>query len=124
QPGNTLKCYECMESFTDVDVWVPLDCQVNATAVPVRVCNDQQPFCYVSTATVKGIVTEITRDCIDECYYGCVASEFGITVITCTSCCDEDFCNTGNAATNKDIKWTHLWSVAVLSFLAQIYDLI
>ncbi|BFZ03519.1 hypothetical protein BsWGS_06558 [Bradybaena similaris] len=123
QSCHALRCYECSESFTDADIWMPLDCQLNVSAVPSRVCNDEQPFCYVSSATVKGILTDITRDCTDQCYYGCVASEFGITTITCTSCCDEDFCNTGNTATHRDVQRAQLWCLIVFSLITQTYCL-
>ncbi|CAL1540415.1 unnamed protein product [Lymnaea stagnalis] len=91
RPCHMLLCYECSEEFSHI--WEPRTCQVNVTYAPSRQCNDEQPFCFVTLVTVKGIVTSISRDCTDECFYGCQASGFGTTSMTCTTCCDEDHCN-------------------------------
>ncbi|RUS82899.1 hypothetical protein EGW08_009322, partial [Elysia chlorotica] len=96
RPSAALQCHECSEEFSTR--WEPRACQLNVSLVPVRDCLAEQTYCTVERVTVKGIVTSITRNCGDDCYYGCRATGFGITALTCTSCCNTDRCNTMDVA--------------------------
>ncbi|KAI8797125.1 prostate stem cell antigen [Biomphalaria glabrata] len=96
QPCELLHCYECQDAFTTI--WLPQTCQFNATGAPVRECNDQQSFCFVTKVTVVKRVTNIQRGCTDDCEYGCQMSDFGLTSLTCTTCCTTELCNTGDGA--------------------------
>ncbi|XP_059173762.1 lymphocyte antigen 6C2-like [Physella acuta] len=112
-----LLCYECSETFDKT--WEPRTCQINSSAVPSRICNQEQPFCYVKRVTVKGYVQSIDRNCIDQCPYGCQLTEMGITFLTCTSCCAEDLCNIGNGGGNFRLCASALVVCLFLSFLTQ-----
>ena len=35
----------------------------------------------------------LTRECIDDCYYGCRPKGVGVTTETCAECCNENGCN-------------------------------
>ncbi|KAK3704047.1 hypothetical protein RRG08_049004 [Elysia crispata] len=96
-PSAALQCHECSEQFSTR--WEPRACQLNVSLVPVRDCLSEQTYCVVERVTVKGIVTSISRNCGDDCLFGCVATGFGITSLTCTSCCNTDRCNTMDTAT-------------------------
>ncbi|GFN98306.1 DNA-directed RNA polymerase subunit [Plakobranchus ocellatus] len=111
--SSGLQCHECSEEFTDK--WKPRACQLNASLVPVRDCLLEQTFCFVERVTVKGIVTSISRNCADDCQYGCAASGFGVTSFTCTTCCSTDMCNTMDGSVSPLPQTLPLLSLDILT---------
>ncbi|XP_025081765.1 uncharacterized protein LOC112556715 isoform X2 [Pomacea canaliculata] len=91
--NGLLHCYFCQDTFEKVyDPYT--DCQTNVSNVPVDTCLDTNKFCMTQRTTVKGITVSISRSCTDECYYGCMFYDFGVTQFICTSCCNYSLCNT------------------------------
>lgn len=105
----TLSCYDCEETFEER--WDPYtDCQIYPMSTPIKPCLDHEVYCLVQRITVKGMTISIKRKCTSECYYGCRAHNFGLTTMTCTSCCQKPGCNIDNAAIEQQYKfWTYFF---------------
>ena len=56
------------------------------------------PYFQVERTSYKDRTVTIARGCADICLYGCYASGFGVTKLTCTACCQDRGCNTTNTA--------------------------
>ena len=56
------------------------------------------PYFQVERTSYREMTVIIARGCADICLYGCYASGFGVTKLTCTTCCQERGCNTSNTA--------------------------
>ncbi|XP_013417578.1 uncharacterized protein LOC106178789 [Lingula anatina] len=95
-----LSCYECSEAFTDnLKSYEPFTpCQTNLEEVDVRPCGSRDLYCKVERKSFKGQTVTIERGCTQRCLHGCKFTGWGITLMTCTSCCQEHVCNTGNRA--------------------------
>ncbi|KAF6040309.1 hypothetical protein EB796_001426 [Bugula neritina] len=93
--GTNLTCYHCKETFQHEYVYNS-KCQRQLSNVDVRPCGSQDKYCMTKRIEKNGIPTHFERTCVDECYYGCRYDKFGLTTLTCTSCCQEEQCNTDN----------------------------
>ncbi|XP_061191224.1 uncharacterized protein LOC133199436 [Saccostrea echinata] len=93
--GN-LSCHKCEETFKQWDPYTI--CQIQPNNTPKIPCLKSEPYCMVERISVMGLTTSIKRECAAECYYGCRSKNFGVTTVSCTSCCQTPGCNTGNSA--------------------------
>ncbi|XP_078319400.1 uncharacterized protein LOC111121609 [Crassostrea virginica] len=93
--GN-LSCHKCEETFKQWDPYTV--CQLQPNNTPLVPCLKSEEYCMVERTSIMGLTTSIKRECSTECYYGCRSKNFGVTTVSCTSCCQTTGCNTGNSA--------------------------
>ncbi|KAK3577786.1 hypothetical protein CHS0354_003518 [Potamilus streckersoni] len=92
----SLACYDCSESFNLE--WTPYtDCQAYPKTVSLRECLNEEKYCTVERTSYRERTISISRRCTDTCWYGCHPSDFGLTKLTCISCCQTYACNTDNS---------------------------
>uniref|UniRef100_A0A915JMF5 Snake toxin/toxin-like domain-containing protein n=1 Tax=Romanomermis culicivorax TaxID=13658 RepID=A0A915JMF5_ROMCU len=51
------------------------------------------PVIMISVTFDNGAFYEIRRDCEDKCHPRCITDGYGLSMKTCTFCCDFDRCN-------------------------------
>lgn len=58
----------------------------------------------VERVEVNGVLNQFFRGCVEKCPWGCRFNGYGLTKVTCNSCCSTNLCNTGNSAINLKIE--------------------
>ncbi|CAL4061222.1 unnamed protein product, partial [Meganyctiphanes norvegica] len=97
-PGPPLQCYSCGLNFrhTGYEYNHPCLGRHNGTTLdPAHIvtCGPRDRYCRVDRTEVNGILTDLTRECTDECFYGCRPKGFGIYIEQCAHCCNTTDCN-------------------------------
>ncbi|XP_067929939.1 uncharacterized protein [Watersipora subatra] len=93
--GERLRCFECTESFKKSYSY-DTSCQRRPEEVDTRSCGASDRYCQVKRIERFGQTISIERGCVASCYYGCRVDKFGLTTLTCISCCQGLNCNTDN----------------------------
>nr|XP_027220417.1 uncharacterized protein LOC113812694 [Penaeus vannamei] len=97
EPGN-LTCYSCKLDFRPRNYKWDHPCLGRHSGLPVDTeylvaCGPNDKYCRVERTEVNGILILLTRECTDECYYGCRPKGFGINFESCAQCCNSHACN-------------------------------
>lgn len=103
----TLVCYRC-NTMTDNEKC--LDLHDNSTSFHAN-CSDDSRICQVkrismTTITKTGEVTGnpklwmLQRNCTGTCDPGCIIIGERTKLYSCTTCCEESYCNHGNSASS------------------------
>ncbi|KRY56362.1 FIT family protein [Trichinella britovi] len=90
-----LQCHYCVHSYKKISDESSIDClklERNDT-YNQRECTLKETACKATVKLVNGILTEVIRDCSANCNPRCSRKGYGITVLTCDSCCNTSKCN-------------------------------
>ncbi|XP_042867922.1 uncharacterized protein LOC122250527 [Penaeus japonicus] len=97
EPGN-LTCYSCKLDFRPRNYQWNHPCLGRHSGHTVDTdylvtCGPNDRYCRAERTEVNGILILLTRECTDDCYYGCRPKGFGINFESCAQCCDSHACN-------------------------------